>query len=119
MKSHPHKFFFDTNINRKSRIIKNSLNFIDKSDIPLPSLVEISDSGTCNRTCSFCPRSDPAYKDVKEFISDELHNKIFTELSALKYKGMIVYSGFNEPLLNKNAYKNISSASKYLSEKGG
>ena len=24
---------------------------------PLPSIVEISESGTCNRSCSFCPRS--------------------------------------------------------------
>ena len=33
--------------------------------IPLPSIVEISESGTCNRTCSFCPRSAPNFEDKK------------------------------------------------------
>lgn len=106
--------FFDKNIHRKSKIIKNSLQFIGKTKTPLPSCVEISDSGTCNRTCSFCPRSDPSYKDVKEFISEKLHTKIFKELSSLNYKGLIMYSGFNEPLLNKRAYNQISEARTFL-----
>ena len=109
-----HIKFFDKNIDRKSKIIKDTLNFINNSNTPLPSLIEISDSGTCNRFCSFCPRSDPSYKDVKEFISDKLHNKIFKELSDLNYKGLIIYSGFNEPMLNKKIYQNISSARKHL-----
>ena len=96
-----HIKFFDKNIDRKSKIIKDTLNFINNSNTPLPSLIEISDSGTCNRVCSFCPRSDPSYKVVKEFISDKLHNKICKELSDLNYKGLIMYSGFNEPMLNK------------------
>jgi len=106
--------FFDPNIKRKSEIIKNSLQFIEGTNVPLPSLVEISDSGTCNRKCSFCPRSDPSYKDIKEFITEKLHTKICKELSDLDYKGMLIYSGFNEPLLNKKIYKNILTARKFL-----
>jgi len=106
--------YFDKNIYRKSEIIRDSLQFVKDTDIPLPSLVEISDSGTCNRSCAFCPRSDPNYKDIKEFITEKLHTKIFKELSELNYKGLVIYSGFNEPLLNKNAYKQIASARKYL-----
>ena len=64
--------YFDKNINRKSKIVDSSLQYLKGTEIPLPSLVEISDSGTCNRLCSFCPRSDPDYKDIKEFISEEL-----------------------------------------------
>ena len=64
--------FVDKNIERKSDIIRQTLTYTKDKKIPLPSLVEISDSGTCNRTCSFCPRSDPEYKDIKEFISEEL-----------------------------------------------
>tara|TARA_Y100001970_G_scaffold76866_1_gene97651 strand:- start:13475 stop:14359 length:885 start_codon:yes stop_codon:yes gene_type:complete len=105
--------YFDKNINRKSKIIRETIQF-NKKKFPLPSLVEISDSGTCNRSCSFCPRSDPDYKDVKEFISEELHIKIFKELSELNYQGLVIYSGFNEPLLNKNVYKNLKSAREYL-----
>ena len=106
--------YFDKNINRKSKIVQETLDFFKDTNVPLPSSIEISDSGTCNRSCTFCPRSDPTYKDVPEFISEKLHHKIFKELSELKYKGLIIYSGFNEPLLNKNVYKNISSARKYI-----
>ena len=106
--------FFDPNINRKSKIIRNTLSFIKGTKTPLPSLVEISDSGTCNRVCSFCPRSDPEYKDIIEFISEDLHTSICKQLAEHNYSGMLVYSGFNEPLLNKNIYKNISTARKYL-----
>ena len=35
-------------------------------------------------------------------------------MSDLKYSGIVVYSGFNEPLLNKNIYKNISQTRSYL-----
>jgi len=106
--------FVDKNIERKSDIIRRTLTYKKNSKIPLPSLVEISDSGTCNRTCSFCPRSDPDYKDIKEFISEDLHESICKQLSEYDYSGILVYSGFNEPLLNKNIFKNINTARSYL-----
>ena len=79
--------FFDRNILRKSKIINDSFKNLKSSEIPLPSVVEISDSGTCNRKCSFCPRSDPDYKDVKEFITTQLHDKI-----CYYYQSQINYS---------------------------
>ena len=94
--------FLDPNIDRKSKIIQDTLSFIKGTKIPLPSLVEISDSGTCNRVCPFCPRSDPDYKDIKQFISEKLHTSICKQLSEHNYSGMLIYSGFSEPLLNKN-----------------
>ena len=78
------------------------------------SVVEISNSGMCNRKCSFCPRSDPTYEHVNEFISKDLHNKIFTELSKLEYKGMIIYSGYVEPLLDKKIFACIKEARHFL-----
>ena len=63
--------FLDKNIKRKSKIVSDTLQLTDKGNIPLPSVVEISDSGTCNRSCVFCPRSDPEWIekfDKKEFI---------------------------------------------------
>ena len=108
--------YLDKNINRKSNIIRSSLQFFPESKIPMPSLIEISDSGTCNRKCSFCPRSDDGYQDIKEFITTDLHTKLMNELSDLNYKGLIMYSGFNEPLLNKEIYKNIFQARKLVPE---
>ena len=98
----------DKNILRKHRVTEDRLEFYSSKKIPLMSVVEISNSEMCNRKCSFCPRSDPDYPDINEFISDELHNKIFSELSELKYKGMVIYSGYVEPLLHKKIYENIS-----------
>ena len=100
----------DTNIPRKQKIVEDRIQFLKNSEIPLMSVVEISNSGICNRKCSFCPRSDPSYPDINEFIDEGLHSKIFLELSELNYKGMVIYSGFVEPLLHKNLYKNISQA---------
>tara|TARA_B100000686_G_C16620007_1_gene878692 strand:- start:267 stop:1157 length:891 start_codon:yes stop_codon:yes gene_type:complete len=106
--------FFDPNIPRKSSISDENFQLIKGTNIPLPSEVEISESGTCNRVCSFCPRSDPNYKDIKEFISNRLHDKLCRELSDLNYSGVIRYSGFVEPLLDVNIYKLLSSAKNSL-----
>ena len=112
-----HIQFFDKNIYRKSEIVKNSLQHFKNTSIPMPSVIEISDSGTCNRSCVFCPRSDPEWMkefDNKEFITKELHEKICKELSENNYSGLVIYSGFNEPLLNVACYENIARTRKYL-----
>ena len=106
----------DKNIPRKEKITRDRLQFIPGTKIPLMSVVEISNSGMCNRKCSFCPRSDPDYPDKNEFISDKLHKKIFSELSELKFNGMVIYSGYVEPLLHKKIYENIAEARYYLPE---
>ena len=86
--------FLDTNIKNKSITVENRIqlfNYLGKS-LPLPTEIEISESGTCNRKCSFCPRSAPDFVDKKEFITNELHEKLCVELSELNYKGTIRYS---------------------------
>ena len=97
-----------------SKSIQNKLTFIKGTNIPLPSLVEISNSGMCNRKCSFCPRSDPDYPDINEFFSDKLHTKLCTQLSECGFEGVYAYAGFNEPLLHKKIYKHIKEARKFL-----
>ncbi len=112
------KKFIDPNIINKSKTIKERIQFFDFNGqfLPLPTEIEISESGTCNRSCSFCPRSAPDYVDKKEFISDFLHKKLCVELKELKYKGTIRYSGFVEPLLDKNIYSLIDMARSNLPE---
>ena len=77
-------------------------------EVPLPSIVEISESGTCNRVCSFCPRSAVDFDDKKEFIKFELIHKLAEELSEVGYDGLILFSGFVEPLLDKNIARHIA-----------
>ena len=105
--------FYDPQIDVKKKLVDKRLQFIKNTNIPLPSEVEISESGVCNRKCSFCPRSDPNYPEMKEFISNELHKKLCDELSELEFSGTIRYSGFVEPLLDKNIFNLL----KYAKEK--
>ena len=68
----------------------------------------------CNRKCSFCPRSDPDYPDIPEYISDELHTKLCKQLSECGFEGVYAYAGFNESLLHKKIYTHIAEAKKFL-----
>ena len=106
----------DKNIPRKEKITRDRLQFLPGTKIPLMSVVEISNSGMCNRKCSFCPRSDPSFIEKKEFISNGLHKKLCEELKELDYQGTIRYSGFVEPLLDKNIFNLIQMARHYAPE---
>jgi len=108
--------YLDTNIPYKSRSIEKRIQIIKYNGInyPLPTEIEISESGTCNRSCVFCPRSNPNFEDKKEFISDNLHQKLCDELKEFNYAGTIRYSGFVEPLLDKNIYKLINMTREML-----
>ena len=68
--------YLDPSIKRKKELTKKNFQLIKGTNMPLPSEVEISESGICNRKCSFCPRSDPDFKDVNEFIKPNLHSKL-------------------------------------------
>ena len=46
--------YYDPNIPNKSKKSNEVFQFIKDTKILLPSEVEISESGTCNRKCSFC-----------------------------------------------------------------
>jgi radical SAM protein with 4Fe4S-binding SPASM domain len=110
------KKFLDTNIKNKSKTVEDKIQLFEYlgTKLPLPTEIEISESGTCNRSCSFCPRSAEDFIDKKEFITNELHEKLCKELQKLNYKGTIRYSGFVEPMLDKNIYNLISMVKNYL-----
>ena len=75
--------FYDPQIDVKKKAIAERLQFFPNSSVPLPSEVEISESGMCNRKCSFCPRSDPNYEHKNEFQFFEfLH--VFCRLNAVE-----------------------------------
>jgi radical SAM protein with 4Fe4S-binding SPASM domain len=110
--------FLDTNIINKSKTVESKIQLFEHNGVmlPLPTEIEISESGTCNRTCSFCPRSAKDFEDKKEFIENSLHEKLCLELKELNYKGTIRYSGFVEPLLDKNIYTLINMVRNNLPE---
>ena len=99
--------FFDPGILRKSAIVDSGFA-LENRRLPLPSIVELSTSGTCNRTCVFCPRSDPTYPDVEEFMPLGLTEKLSTQLAAVEFSGLVIFSGFVEPLLDKKLYEHVA-----------
>ena len=103
----------DPLIFRKKKQIDETV-LLTEEGFPMPSVVEISESGMCNRKCVFCPRSDPDYNHVDEFISPKLVDKLTKQLSLLGYENLILFSGFVEPLLDKNIYNLIKIVRKNL-----
>ena len=73
----------------------------------LPGLrnLEINPTELCNRTCSFCPRVNPAiYPNGNLHMSLETAKNLSNQLQEAKYTGEIGFVGFGEPLLANNVY---------------
>ena len=111
MELKPHQI--DKNIIRKRDMISNSINYIN--GYPLFSILELNIWGACNRSCSFCPVSNPnVYTNKNEGISIDLYKKIIIELAEIDYESTILFSAFSEPFLNKNLKKLIEMTKYYL-----
>jgi len=88
------------NIDRKRPTI-NDVVMLD--GIPLFSFIELNINELCNRTCQFCPRSDPKiYPNQNIHMSIETARKIADQLHQLKFGGIVNISGTGEPLLTKH-----------------
>ena len=99
------------NIERKVRILDRDVQFHD--GIPIPSWIELSIIDVCNRSCSFCPKSDPKIApDTYQKMQMNLINKLTDELKEINYKGSVVLCGYGEPMLHKD----VNIISKKLSE---
>ena len=68
----------------------------------------------CNRACSYCPKSVYDDKDNAIFFNKENFEKIINQLLIIKYRGSILFSGYCEPLMNKNIKQYLSIARKNL-----
>lgn len=65
--------------------------------------VEINPTELCNRTCSFCPRSNPKiYPNENKHMPLWVAAKLIRDLLRCDYTGEIHITGFGEPLLHKN-----------------
>ena len=100
---------------RSSGVAQRSVRRYD-SNVPTRafSLIEFNLSGLCNRTCVFCPRSNPKiYPQVNKHIPLELYTKIMQELGSVDYDGLFMYSAFSEPLLYKRIEVLIELSKRY------
>ena len=79
---------------------KAEITISSKFQDTLPSKVEISKSGMWSENAHFIHEGSN-YNHVNEFISFELHKKLLDELAEVKHRGLFMYSGFVEPMLDK------------------
>lgn len=105
------------NLKRIHTSINNAFKTCECCNLPLPSWVEISLIDYCTRKCIFCPRSNPknAPNQKHLFMSIGLIKKIVKDLSDIKFKGTIIFSGYGEPLTSPNillAVKELSTVSR-------
>lgn len=107
--------FFDPDIPRKSSILDGAIAE-DVPGIPIPSLIEISVTGRCNRTCAFCPHGDPNFPNLNQTVEPALIDKLARQLAEIGFRGLILFSGFGEPLLDKRIYDHIATARRHLPE---
>ena len=91
----------DQSVNKKRNQI-DSVSYVD--GFPLFGIVEFNLIGACNRSCDFCPVSEKDfYKriDIKGRLDLSFCEDIARELSKIGYEGLILFSGYSEPLLHK------------------
>ena len=89
------------NLQRRSHSVDEVT--LHKEGVPMPTWVELSLIDVCNRTCSFCPKSDPKVApDTYQKMSRSLIDKLSDELKKIKYRGAIAVCGYGEPLLHKD-----------------
>jgi radical SAM protein with 4Fe4S-binding SPASM domain len=95
--------YIDPSIPRKEALITTHLQKAVTQEAPLFSFVEFNLSGLCNRTCTFCPRSDPkVFPNVNEHMPLRMFESVLHDLKRIDFCGTIIFSAFSEPLLYKN-----------------
>tara|TARA_B100000787_G_scaffold64302_2_gene47210 strand:+ start:2349 stop:3644 length:1296 start_codon:yes stop_codon:yes gene_type:complete len=101
----------EINIKRRTVIVDDILSTF--KNYPIPSWIELSIIDVCNRSCTFCPKSDPKIApDTYQRMKMSLINKLTEELKEINYKGSVTLCGYGEPLLHKE----VNLISKKLSE---
>lgn len=101
----------EVNIKRRTVIVDDVLSKHKGS--PIPSWIELSIIDVCNRSCSFCPKSDPKVApDTYQKMQMNLIDKLTEELKEINYKGSVVLCGYGEPMLHKD----INLISKKIAE---
>ena len=89
------------NIKRKKPILDRDPQFYN--GYPLPSWIELSLIDTCNRICSFCPKSDEKIApNTHQKMENVLIEKLCSDLKKINFNGAFCLCGYGEPLLHKD-----------------
>ncbi|MCG7530103.1 SPASM domain-containing protein [Psychrobium sp. MM17-31] len=101
------------NLKRVDKLVNDNISKLDNG-APAPSWIELSPIDTCNRKCTFCPKSDDSIApDQPFFMQPALYKKIAKELRESNFKGTIMLAGYGEPMLSPKIYDMISLFSEF------
>ena len=94
----------EINIKRRTVIVDDKLVYF--KGVPIPSWIELSLIDVCNRSCSFCPKSDPKVApNTYQKMNMTLIDKLTSDLKKINYKGSVVLCGYGEPMLHKDIFQ--------------
>ena len=100
------------NLKRVERLVDDHVQ-LRTDGMPLFNWVEVSPIEMCNRTCVFCPKSNPmAVPNQPLMISPQLYKKMADELEALHYRGTVILAGYGEPMMFRGIYDLVSAFSR-------
>jgi len=95
------------NILRKKPILDREPQFY--KDVPMPSWIELSLIDVCNRSCSFCPKSDESIApNTYQKMTMKLIDKLVNDLKKINYEGAFCLCGYGEPMLHKEYIKIVN-----------
>ena len=97
-----------------SKISPNSNDFKMKVFGQHVSWVGIGTHSFCNRKCVFCQNSYIDRHSTTIYMPEQIYSKIINELALINYKGLICYSGYNEPLAHRVILDRLREARKKL-----
>jgi radical SAM protein with 4Fe4S-binding SPASM domain len=89
------------NLIRRSAIVDNDI--VIHKGLPLPTWIELSLIDVCNRSCTFCPKSNEEIApNTYQKMSRSLIDKLSDELIKINFRGAFAVCGYGEPLLHKD-----------------
>ena len=92
-----------TFIQRRQMFEQDYFKRVDDNILRSITVVDLSTTDFCNRTCVFCPRHDPkVYPNRSLHMTSQGAEIIASKLSDIDFKGTVAISGFGENLINPN-----------------
>jgi radical SAM protein with 4Fe4S-binding SPASM domain len=92
--------------NLVSTYLNNTLSHLRYGD-RFPGNINIETSTFCNRSCYYCANHTDPYPK-QEHISEEVMNRILSELVDMRWTGIISLNFTNEPLLDETIFDSIA-----------
>ena len=80
---------------------------------PKFELIHIEVHSYCNRTCWYCGNSYINRK-FRKYLPEETFLKVLNDLAKINYKGIMAFTGFNEPLADEIIFTRLNQAKRLL-----